>query len=794
MLFKNAFRTLKKRYLQLLLLGVIIILSSFIYTVFDYSIEGIIVPTEQYFKDTNQEDFAIGMFDALLPGDITYIQNNCAASFASLDQSQWPYSVTGVKNISDTCYYGILDNRLNEIESTYPNIDLQVRESKSVYFTKDSSSYRVLFLKDMDRIDKSYMQEGSRPANNNEIAISKEFAMNNNLSIGDTFTVKGKDYTISGFVLFPDYNLALFGKQLIIDNASQTFALVTDNEFESLDEHVSFEIGGVYTNGYTDKQFKTDVINTYQDHDNLKFISNISLTINNMRSGGIYSDIRGGKAMGVMMSIIIASMGLMIVGIMVSRVLQSQRGPIGILKSMGYTNDQIARPYVFLIMIMALPTILLGYFLGFWFAEPLKQVFLNFYLLPSAPIAQSAKTVTVAIILPFVFIVGLSFLIVRRLLNKKPVTLLNPEVHTKTNFLTKRVGKLFKNIKVTNKLQHLLLYRSLVKLVVYLFGMLFAAFLILLSFSMTGIFQRTIYDYYQETNYNYVGYCEAQGSCPVPTGAEGVIVIPDANVDDYDLSLNGIEPNSQMVPLYDKHGNEITNDLNDGVIITQAAHLSDGFNVGDQVTIKIGTNTITKQIIGIADLYNDKSIYVNITDVSQALTSSDTYYNAVYSPTELNSDNYTAVVNINDIIDQAGNMNKFFNAFVYIMIGTSVVIGAIIIYILTVMTIEDNFYNISLFKVLGYNEREINKMVLGGYNLYGIISFLIMIPIAIYIFGVIRSFLARLFDLQFPIKFYWWQGVIAVALYIIIFYIGAYSAKKNLSKISLQEAMKMYEL
>ncbi len=145
MLFKNALRTLKKRYLQLLLLGVIIILSSFIYTVMDYSIEGIIGPTEEFFTETNQEDFSIGMFDALLEDDVTYIENNCASTFASLDQSQWPYSVSGVKNYSDTCYYGILDNRLNQIKSVYPNLDLQVRESKSVYFTEETSSYRVLF-------------------------------------------------------------------------------------------------------------------------------------------------------------------------------------------------------------------------------------------------------------------------------------------------------------------------------------------------------------------------------------------------------------------------------------------------------------------------------------------------------------------------------------------------------------------------------------------------------------------------------------------------------------------------
>ncbi|HOO44454.1 MAG TPA: ABC transporter permease, partial [Bacillota bacterium] len=375
-------------------------------------------------------------------------------------------------------------------------------------------------------------------------------------------------YTISGFVLFPDYNLALFSRELIIDNKSQTFALVTDNEFESLDENVSFEIGGVYQDGYTEEMFQTDVLDTYHDNTDISFVSNIVLTINNLRSGGIYSDIEAGKVQGIFMSLLIASIGLMIVGIMVSRVLHSQRGPIGILKSMGYTNNQIARPYILLIALMALPAILIGYYLGFIMAEPLKQVFLNFYLLPSKAIEQSLATITVAVIVPFTFIVGLSYLIVLRLLNQKPVTLLNPEVNSNANFLTRRMGGLFKNLKITSKLQHLLLYRSFVKLIVFLVGMFFAAFLILLSFSMTGLFQRVLYDYYEETNYNYVGYCDYTGTCVVPDGAEAVIEIPDVSVDNNDLILYGISPDSYMIPLKDKSGDEITSMLVDGVIIS----------------------------------------------------------------------------------------------------------------------------------------------------------------------------------------------------------------------------------
>ncbi len=795
MLFKNALRTLQKRYLQLLLLGIIIILSSFIYTVMDYSIEGILVPAEKFFTATNQEDFSIGMYDGLMPADQTYVENNCQSTLGAMNPSNWPLTVSGVKSIDETCYYGILDNRISTIKAAYPdvNMDLEVRESKNVYFTTNDNAYRVLFLKGMSVVDKTYLSAGTEPVNDNQIAISQTFAKDNNLKIGDNFNVKGTNYTITGFVLFPDYNLAVFGKQLIIDNSSQTFALVTDTQFNNIPETVSFEIGGVY-HGIDAATFKTKVIDKLPTQTSLNFVSNITLTRNNLRSGGIYSDIRGGRAESIFMSLLIASMGLMIVGIMVSRVLHSQRGPIGILKSMGYTNNQIARPYLFLIMIMALPAILIGYFLGIYFAEPLKQLFLNFYLLPSQPIQQSLKTIIIAIALPFTFITTLSFVIIRRLLKQKPVTLLNPEINSNANFLTKEMGRFFKGLKITGKLQNLLLYRSVIKLFVYIVGMFFAAYLILLSFSMTGIYQRVLYDYYDQTNFNYIAYCDYGTACPVPANAEGVIEIPNTSVNNQDLTLFGIQPDSNMIPLYDTHNKLITSDLNQGAVISEAAHLSKGFNVGDTLNIQIGDKSMSVKVIGIAKFYSDKMVYVNISDLSQTLTGTSSYHNAVYSGDALNASNYDTVIKVTDIINQAGAMNGLMNDLVYMMIGVSIIIGAIIIYILTVMTVEDNFYNISLFKVLGYNQKEIDKMILGGYRIYGGVIFLITIPIAIYSFKLIQQWLAKMFDMQFPMQFFWWQGISALAIYIILFVIGARSAKHNLEKISLQEAMKMYEL
>ncbi len=797
MLFRNVLRTLKQRWVQLILLGVMILLSSFIYTVMDYAISGTLEPTESYFDEANQEDFAISMRDVLAPDDYAFIGANCP-TIASLPQADWPFTMSVIYTIDETCYQDFLDHRLQAIEDVYDGIDLEVRKSKDIYFNHNNESYRFRVLDDMDRINQSYMVEGVKPADDDDIAVSEVFGRKNDLAIGDTITVNGTDYTVSGYVLFPDYSLTLLGTELIIDNQTQSLVLMTDNAFDELDERIDAEIAGVYTGDYTDDTFEEEVIRNFRNHDELGFITQIVLTINNMRSGAIYAELEGGKGMSIFLSLLIASIALMIVSIMVSRVLHAQRGPIGILKSMGYTNGQIARPYLFFIALMSLPTLIAGYFIGLLGARPMMMAYLEFYVLPYQDIAQSWSVVLISIIVPFVFIVALSYVIILRLLRQKPVTLLNPEATSSTSRLATWISRRLKGFKITRKLQQLLLFRSIVKFIVFLTAMFYAAFLILFSFSMNGVFDRMLFNYYEDTHHNYIGYCDYQGDCPVPTGsdydAEEVIELPSVVVNDEDASLLGIETGSEIHPLYDKRHNVITNDLADGVIVSKALAINRGYDVGDELEILIGDDTVTYEITGISEDYTGNRVYIDRVTLSQVLTDTADYYNTVFSATELSEDDYRVVIDVDNIIEQADNMNVLMDVTVGLLVVVSIVIGAIIIYILTVMTIEDNFYNISLFKVIGYDNKEIDQIVLGGYLLYGIAIFLVTIPVAIVSFELLEMLFSRMYDLSMPLAFYWWHAVIGIVIYIVLFYIGAYSAKKKLEHIALQEAMKMYQV
>ncbi|QMS85570.1 ABC transporter permease [Candidatus Xianfuyuplasma coldseepsis] len=789
MLFRNVLRTLKKQYVQLLLLGIMITLSSFIYTTMDYGVTGIQDATEAYFDDKNQEAFAISMADLLLEDEFTYVIGTCGVT-------QELYTLSALEQVNADCFYDIINQRKQLILHEYSGITIELREYKNVFYDLQGDSHRLRVLKDSQEINLSYIVKGTKPTNNDDIAISEIYASLNNLEIGDSFTLNDTTYTITGFVLFPDYSLALLSNDFIFDNQTQTIALMTDQGFEQLSEYVGFDWMGAYQAGMTDQEFTDTVIKDYPGNDNLPFITSIVLTVNNMRSGAIYGEIEGGQVMGLGLSILIASIAILIVGIMVSKVLQSQRGPIGILKSMGYTNTQIAKPYIFFIGMLSLPAILMGYYLGTLGAEPLRNMYLLFYLLPSEPIELNLVTFMIAVLVPLGFIMLVGYLVIKQILSKKPVELLNPQISKSASFITKRVSPLLKRLNIIHKIQSILLFRNFVKLLVFVMGMFYAAFLIYLSLSMIGIFDRSINTYYDNTHHNYIGYCDYVTPCLEAEGTqEEVIELPSVLVDQEDAYLVGLSPESSLHPLLNKKGETITSDIEDGLVISESLRLLGGFKVGDEIDVEIAGETLSTTIINVSYEYTGKA-YIDKTTLSNLLTdNTDTdFYNAIYSEEELHDNDFLIVVSNQDVVDQSQSMSNMMNMITYILTGVSFILGAIIVYILTVMTIEDNFYNISLFKVIGYNKQEINKMILGGYFIYGFGIFVVTIPIAILAFSLMERLMAQVYSVIMPFDVQLWHIFVGVGLYVIIFYIGAIVAKRHLDKISLQEAMKMYQV
>ena len=69
-LLKNTLNIFKKKKIQLLAIGIIIGLSSFLYTTMFYTLDSLKSPFEKFVLDYNQEDFSVEIIDGITEGDI----------------------------------------------------------------------------------------------------------------------------------------------------------------------------------------------------------------------------------------------------------------------------------------------------------------------------------------------------------------------------------------------------------------------------------------------------------------------------------------------------------------------------------------------------------------------------------------------------------------------------------------------------------------------------------------------------------------------------------------------------
>ncbi len=311
-LYKNAFNTFKKKKFQLFAISLIVALSSFLYTTMSYSIEGLKGPLEEFVQSSNQEDFSVEMINAMTSDDLKLLSDDKQARL----MPYLTYPLTAIKKIDEALYDEMIENRLNRLEAINESLSLELREFKPVNFTQNGDSHRVTFYKDADVINTSYLEAGTKPKADDEVAITRIYADKNNLNIGDSLNIQGREFKITGFVLFPDCTLPLQLEELIIDNSKLTVGLVIDDVYEDFKGEEQFYVSGTLPNDYSGQQFTTD----YNNEKGLDFATSMTLTENQMRSGGIYTELESGQVMTIGISLMISGIGVLIVLIIISKI------------------------------------------------------------------------------------------------------------------------------------------------------------------------------------------------------------------------------------------------------------------------------------------------------------------------------------------------------------------------------------------------------------------------------------------------------------------------------------------
>ncbi len=788
LLFKNVKVTLLKKWVQLVATGIIIMLSSFIYTAMSYAVTSLERPTIKYLEAYVQEDFSIEMLSVITSSELLEHGKNGAIPPEI-------FTLSDLNKYDRALFDRLIAGRIESIRSVYPYLDLEMRELKHSFFEHSGREQRGMLVKDAERINLSFIEKGKMPEKAGEIAVSKIYARKNNLEIGDTLAIQGFNCVITGYVLLPDYTFPMFDHSFLIDNARQTLILATDSTFKEIRGQDIYRLAGKFEDE-SPQNFKVNMIDNIGFHPDLEFIMSTVLTENQMRSGAIFDELKGGRVFSLGFSIVIALIAIVIVTLLVHKIINAQRGQIGVLRSLGYQSNSIAFPLIVSITFIALLMLVAGYLAGVALAGPLKDLYLDFYLLPSEPVSQHWFVFLTSIFLPLLVFASFSAVIIAKMLASKPLDLLNPNREEEVNRLTRLANMVLKNVKPKPRFKYLYILKNTTKFVAFFIGIMLSTILILMSFMMNGLVERMTTAALEKSSYRYQSYFDITRGLPeVTEGQERFLSYPDATFESATFTAFGIKGDNRMFNLFDPEGENITEKIETGVVVTNSLAIKQRIIPGDVLEVKIANRTYPVRVEGVADDYSSDIIYFEIETLSNMISDGEdpSIFSGVFSMQEPLAEFYPVVMDKSAIADQARLMKRFMDYAVGILIGVSVLTAVLILFVLTSMTVEDNYYNISLLKVMGYLKSEVNSMILDSYLVYTVFSFIISIPFALVFLDWMMDFFIVNYDLVFPLEFRLIHLFIALAILLIVFFAGTWNAKKKIEKIALQEILKVYQ-
>lgn len=766
--------------MQLVAIGLIVVLSSLLYTAMSYALGSLTEPTEAYLRQYVQEDFSVEMMSVLT-------SEEAQLPIVSRQVSQRNFALAQIRQSEPATFQRLIDNRVAEFEDAYPGTSLELRQTKTVEFERGGRSHTALVARDAEHINLSFIESGAKPQRDNEIALNRVYAQKNGIDIGDLFVMLGRRYLVTGYVLFPDYTLTTFDNSLVIDTGLQALVLLSNSAFDAVDADAAFRLAGISPGGAA--------VDTAIDRDRVPFVTQIIPTNSNMRSGAIYSELTQGRTTSLGLSIFIAAIAVVIVSIMMSDLLGAERGQIGILKALGYRRNEVARPYFVAMMALALVMLILGYVLGVLLADPLKRMYLDFYLLPQIEITQTVAVFTAAVFVPLLFFAVSAGAVIFRMLSEGPLALLQPREVGYVNTLTRWMSRLLSRAKGSTRFKYLHAVRNTGSFIVFFVGIMFSTLLILYALMMNGMVDRMTVGPLENLGYRYQAIVDPTKRTPDPRpGDERFLLYPYAYLGEKVVTLHGLEPGNALTNLHDEDGRNITNRIRDNAVITKSLALKRGLERGDRIGVRVNDRQHEFTVAGVAAEYSSDTVYLNISTLSGILTNGEStrLYSGIYSIDKPSPQFYRAIVSKQGMIDQSRTMANYTTVMINSMILTSALIAASILFVLTSFTVERNYYPISLLKVLGYSRTEVNSMILNSYFVYSLIAFALSVPLTLVVLrGLVAVFL-RGYGLVLPLEFDPLDALKALAFLVVIFVVGTHASRRKIARIPLQEVLKTY--
>ena len=700
-------------------------------------------------------------------------------------------------NIEDGNFelYAKADDELIKAVEDSDRFDAKIYENFYVEFpTKEVDSTLRIFKKRTD-INLECLMDGEFPSSDSEIAIDRMYADNNSLKVGDKLTLHGKEYRICGLVALSDYS-ALFSSpsDMMFDSIKFGVAIVTADTFGTYPED---KLHYVYSWKYAErpadnteaKKLSEDFLEKLSE-EAPKYMNAVTGYIPEYTNQAIIftgDDIKGDTVFVQMFLYIIVVIIAFIFAITTSNTIAKEAGVIGTLRATGYTKWEIVRHHLTLPMLVVLAGAVVGNILGYTVLKDYAaSAYYGSYSLPTYVTLWNPQAFINTTVIPIIIVFIIDLLMLTRKLSLSPLQFIRHDLSRRKK---KKAFRLNTRIGIMKRFRLRVLFQNMPNYIMMIIGALLGNVLV-----MFGLVLGPVLDNYQQeitsnllADHQYLlkAQVETENKDAEKFSATTLKTIEGA-LKSEEITVYGIAKNSRYV--------DLPLDNNE-VYISNAYSEKHGIKAGDEITLseQFGSKEYKFRVGGIYYYPSTLTVFMDKDAFNEKFDCDKDYFTGYFSKSEISDidDLYIATeITVDDLTKVSRQLTRSMGNMMNIFVFFGVIMYVLIIYLLSKIIIEKNAQSISMTKILGYRNSEINGIYIATTAIVTAVTLLVTIPLSDYLLGQLFVFFMRDYPGWLPYRSFVPVYVKTALIGIGSFAVIALALTRKIKKVPLADALK----
>lgn len=527
------------------------------------------------------------------------------------------------------------------------------------------------------------------------------------------------------------------------------------------------------------------------------------------------------EKMGTSIPLLFLTVSSIILYIMLKRMLENQRGQIGVLKALGYTNREIRLHYMSYALVIGLAGGLIGGLLGIALSRTFTQMYMMFYNLPGLTSSVSPMSIFQGVLLSLLFSGFAGYRGCSRIILLEPAEAMRPKAPMMgKSVLLEKVVFFWNMLTVQGKMAIRNMFRYKGRSAFIMVGIMFAFALLGTCWSMWELSEQMLFDQFEKVEIYDVKVAlngplakdgverelsRLEGVKRVETKAE-VPATLKYKWKRKDVAILGLPKDSQLHRIFDDYGNKIS-PPEQGIMLSQRlAQLLDA-KVGTRITFEsimsekkdlqheVEVTAIIPQFMGInayMDLEYLQSVLGQGEIVTTAMLSMDEEKVALLHDEYQKSPFISGIEDRNKMLQQLRELMATYSGTIYIMLLIGIIIGFAIIYNSSIITVSERSRELASMMVLGMTPREVLSVVTFEQWFLSIFGMLGGIPLTkLLLAGLAQSISNDVYSM--PTDFGSMTVIISTAITIASIWIAQLAASRRIGKLRIADVLKAAE-